>query len=124
MKITQSLVELLNARLKDLMFEVSLSNAIELAEDMGLDGVNEMKQSLLDQMSTTFSKGIGNVDQMREELDKLKGQLEATVQLDYMAEKFRVIGATDSMIDEMMVLKEENLKQLMKVLKVTEDEVE
>ena len=124
MKITQSLVELLNARLKDLMFEVSLSNAIELAEDMGLDGVNEMKQSLLDQMSTTFSKGIGNVDQMREELDKLKGQLEATVQLDYMAEKFRVIGATDSMIDEMMVLKEENLKQLMKVLKVTEEEVE
>lgn len=124
MKITQNLVELLNARLKDLMFEVSLSNAIELAEDMRLDGSEQMKQALLDQMSGTFGKGLDSMDDIRQELDKVKSQLEATVQLDYMAEKFKGIGATDSMIGEMMVLKEENLKQLMRVLKVTEEEVE
>jgi ribosomal 50S subunit-associated protein YjgA (DUF615 family) len=100
MKITQSLVELLNARLKDLMFEVSLSNAIELAEDMALDGSEQMKQSLLNQMSVTFDKPIADVEEMRQALEEVKNQLEATVQLDYYAEKFRGIGATDSMIGE------------------------
>jgi hypothetical protein len=124
MKITQNLVELLNARLKDLMFEVSLSNAIELAEDMELDGADTMKQSLLDNMSGTFGTTVSDMEQMQFLLERTKNQLEVTVQLDHRANQFESIGASDTMIGEMMLLKEENLKQLLRVLRITEEEVE
>lgn len=124
MKITQDLVELLNARLKDLMFEVSLSNAIELAEDMELDGADTMKQSLLDKMSGTFNTPVADMEQMQFLLDRTKNQLEVTVQLDHRANQFESIGASKGLIGELMLLKEENLKQLLRVLRITEEEVE
>lgn len=124
MQITQNLVELLNARLKDLMFEVSLANAIELAEDMELAGVDDMKVSLLAKMEATFLKPLPDMEKMRQALEDVKNQLEVTIQLDYLANKFKTIGASEALIAEMMELKDRNLEELMRVVKVNKEEVE
>ena len=124
MQITQSLVELLNARLKDLMYEVSMFNAIELGEDLALDGIYQVKQSLLDQMSAKFGRDLDTSEEVQQELERIKDQLRITVQIDYMSEEFKKIGATDKVTVNLEILKEKNLKELMKVLGVDESEVE
>lgn len=123
MVITQNLVEVLNARLKDLAVEVSMFNAVELGEDMGLEGINVVSESLASKLSSRFGNDMSDSEEFFQALEALKNQLRVTIQLDHLATEFKSIGASEVLLNEMKELKEVNLKSLMNVLQVEESEV-
>lgn len=124
MVITQNLVEVLNARLKDLAVEVSMFNAVELGEDMELEGINVVSESLASKLSSRFGNDMSDSEEFFQALEALKNQLRVTIQLDHLAADFKSIGASEVLLNEMKELKEVNLKSLMNVLQVEESEVE
>lgn len=124
MQITQELVELMNAKLQDLALEVSMFNAIELAEDMELEGVDELMESLTEKLSIKFGKEMSESEEFHQALESLKDQMRITVQLDRLMKDFKTIGGSESILKEMEELKAVNMVELLQVLEIDQSEVE
>ena len=124
MQITQELVELMNAKLQDLAVEVSMFNAVELAEDMELEGVGILSQSLVSKLSAKFGKELTDSEEFHQALESLKNQMRITVQLDRLMEDFKTIGGSETLLKKMEELKEVNMTELLQVLEIDQSEVE
>lgn len=123
MQITQELVELMNAKLRDLALEVSMFNAIELAEDMELEGVDVLSQSLAGKLSAKFGKEMTDSEEFHRALESLKNKLRVTLQLDHLTNEFKSIGGSETLLKEMEELKVVNMVELLQVLEIDQSEV-
>lgn len=116
MKITDKVVGYVNARLKDLEFEVSQFNAIENLKEVGVSDMDAAERSLIVIMNHKFAKSFDDKEDVFEEYQNFKDTVSLTLQLDRLITEFKEQGASDSLTTSMEVFKIAKLDKVFKVL--------
>jgi hypothetical protein len=125
MEINQNLVELVNARVKDLAVEVQMLNAFEFAEELELP-VKEANSVLLEKLTAKFEldEPLEDFEDANEALETFKTKIEESLQLDRIRSILLKNGLSFEAAKEIVSLRDDSLNHIIKVLEITKEELE
>jgi len=125
MEINQNLVELVNARVKDLAVEVQMLNAFEFAEELDLP-VKEANSALLEKLTTKFEldEPLEDFEEANEALETFKIKIEESLQLDRIRSILLKNGLSFDSAKEIVNIRDASLNHIVKVLEITKEELE
>lgn len=122
MKINQNVVNLINARLQDLKFEVVLVNSLEqLVDEKGYLSATSTLSEHLAMLSNKFGEELTSFDEVKDALSTFEKELDVLVQTDYLVDKFKNFTDLSSNMNE---VKNKLLPKAMAVLEINEDEIQ
>lgn len=125
MQINQNLIELVNARVKDLAVEVQMLNAFEFAEELELP-VASANEALLTKLTTRFDlpSQLEDFEEANEALEEFKTKVEEALQLDRIRSILLRNGLSSEGAKEIVNIRDASLNHIVKVLEITKEELE
>lgn len=125
MEINQNLVELVNARVKDLAVEVQMLNAFEFAEELKLP-VATANEALLKKLTDRFElpDQLEDFEDANDALESFKTKIEESLQLDRIRSILIRNGLSHDAAKEIVNIRDNSLNHIVKVLDITKEELE